>query len=263
MCNKLRYKPDRINLLLKLQRKGLSKEEAIEKAAKYFKVSPITIKWDLYYYQKSLEKAVEAAVPDELKRLELEENCAAEPRSSKIYQTQKWLFADNLLKRFREGTCIEVLAKQYKLSHKTIADYIELAKIFPRNLRFEFFSLTTYRKFLRFSDPVKALKIALQLRKISEPVMYRCINSFRKPNNKKIPVEWLEDLANKYFSLAPVPNRPVMAPIPQNFMDLQWIKEIQDRVAQLERELAVAKKLNYVYLCSLERNNKLRQVYQN
>lgn len=251
-----RYHPERIEYILTLQAQGLSQTQALRKASEHFGVSYATLNWELSFYKKS-QNQPGADIGHYRKQHPAYRNMKT-PYRGEIFQTDRWAFADQLRKMHDEGMCLEALSKQFKIRSGTIAEYIELSKTFPKEFRYKFFPTTLYRGLLKFDDPTKALEIAVRLKKEAPDSLYSCIKWHRKPSNGKIPVDWLEERASKVLS--PEPQAQMSEPSSNSSVDLEWIKELQERVAELERDLASARKLNFIYLSSLERINRLRQV---
>ncbi|RZN65372.1 MAG: hypothetical protein EF806_00275 [Candidatus Methanoliparum thermophilum] len=144
-----------------------------------------------------------------------------------------------------KGICIDNIARQFGLACRTINTWIRLARTFPSEERCTEFAPSFYQRLLKYNDPVKALQICREIHKIDPDIIWWATGNdwSRRLFDQKVPVSKLQNVLNQLEK-----ENSERTEQPADFIDPEWLKEITIRLAELERELQAARRLNQTCL---------------
>lgn len=183
-----------------------------------------------------------------------------EPYDAEKIKRDRWYFADVCKEMADRGICTENIARQFGLKCRTVDTWIRLAWIFPPEHRCTEFAPYFYGRLLKYDDPVKALQICREIKKLDPGIVWWSTGSAasRKTSGQKVPVAKLQKILEHL-----VEKKSLQVKKPKNinsFIDPEWLREVTARVAQLEQELQAARKLNLTYLKMLS-NQQRRSLF--
>jgi len=214
-------------------------QSGLKKAAEKLNRSLYSVRYRYYTYLRSAESKI--AHPNKYQHVE-------EPYSAEKIKRDRWYFADVCKEMADKGICTENIARQFGLKCRTVDTWIRLARAFSPEHRCTEFAPYFYGRLLKYDDPVKALQICREIKKLDPEMVWWATGSAgsRKTSNQKVPVAKLEKTLKHLKE-----KKTQQAEKPKNikfFIDPEWLQEITARVAQLEQELQAARKLNLTCL---------------